>query len=110
MFRQAYAVCFNIIVMLVGKDTRKQEACIGHIIVQGVRPRAVIVPLPIGLAIQMHHHFRSKFLIDILSAMGYCTSYSEVQRFEENAASSIAPDVLLDFTHPIRWHCLKQIT
>ena len=26
--------------MLVGKDTRKQEASVGHIIVQGVRPRA----------------------------------------------------------------------
>ena len=80
--------------LLVGKDTRKQEASIGHIIVQGVRPRAVIAPLQICLAIQMHHHFRSKFLIDILSAMGYCSSYSEVQSFEENAASSIAPDVL----------------
>ena len=26
--------------------------------------------------------------------MGYCSSYSEVQRFEENAAASVAPDVL----------------
>ena len=26
--------------------------------------------------------------------MGYCSSYQEVQRFEENAASSVAPDVL----------------
>lgn len=42
----------------------------------------------------MHHHFRSKFLIDIPSAMGYCSSYSEVQRFEKNAASSVDPDVL----------------
>ena len=81
-------------IMLVGKDIRKYEASIGHIIVQGVRPRAVIAPLQIGLAIQMHHHFRSNFLIDIRSSMGYCSSYSEVQRFEENAASSVAPDVL----------------
>ena len=80
--------------LLVGKDTRKQEASIGHIIVQGVRPRALIAPLQICLAIKMHHHFQSQFSIDILSAMGYCSSYSEVQRFEENAASSIAPDVL----------------
>ena len=80
--------------LLVGKDTRKQEPSSGHISVQGVRPRVAIAPLQIGLAIQMHHHFRSKFLVDILSAMGYCSSYSEVQRFEENAASSIAPDVL----------------
>ena len=26
--------------------------------------------------------------------MGYCSSYSEVQRFEENAAFSACPDVL----------------
>jgi len=26
--------------------------------------------------------------------MGYCSSYSEVQRFEENAASSASTDVL----------------
>ena len=26
--------------------------------------------------------------------MGYCSSYSEVSRFEENAAASVAPDML----------------
>ena len=56
--------------------------------------------MQIGLAFQMHHHFRSKFLICILSAMGFCSSYSEVQMFEENAASSIAPDVLDEVLTP----------
>ena len=42
----------------------------------------------------MHHLFRSRFLIDSLSVMGYCSSYSEVQRFENNAAAAIAPDML----------------
>ena len=86
--------------LLVGKDTRRKEASIGQTIIQAVRPRIVIVPLQVGLAVQMHHHFRSRFLIDILSAMGYCSSYSEVQRFEENAASSVAPDVLGSFNIP----------
>ena len=80
--------------LLVGKDIRRKEASIGQTIIQGVRPRTVIAPLQIRLAVQMHHHFRSRFLIDSLSAMGYCSSYFEVQRFEENAASSVAPDVL----------------
>ena len=57
-------------------------------------PRSVIAPLQLGLAVQMHQHFRSRFLIYTLSAMGYCSSYPEVQRFEHNAASSVAPDVL----------------
>ena len=57
-------------------------------------PRAVIAPLQLGLAVQMHHHFQSRFWIDVPSAMGYCSSYSDVQRFKENAAASDAPDVL----------------
>ena len=43
---------------------------------------------------QMHHHFRSRFLVDTMAAMGFSFSYSEVQRFEENSAASVAPDVL----------------
>lgn len=80
--------------LFAGKDTPRKVASIGQTIVQAVRPRAVLAPLQVGLAAQMHYHFRSKFLIDVLSAMGFCSSYSEVQRFEENAASSVALDVL----------------
>ena len=60
--------------LLVGKDKSRKEASIGQAIVQGVRPRSVITPLQVGLAVQMHYHFRSRFLIDTLSAMGYCSS------------------------------------
>lgn len=37
----------------------------------------------------MHHHFGSRFLIDTLNNMGYCSSYWEVQKFEANAAASL---------------------
>lgn len=80
--------------LFVGKDTRTKVASIGQSVVQAVRPRAVVAPLQLGLSVQIHHHFRSRFLVDSLSAMGFCSSYSEVQRFEENAAASVAPDVL----------------
>ncbi|VDI57078.1 Hypothetical predicted protein [Mytilus galloprovincialis] len=36
----------------------------------------------------MHHHFSSRFLIDTLYNLGFCSSYSEVQKFEMNAAAS----------------------
>ena len=52
------------------------------------------MPLQLGLAVQMHHLYRSCFLIDSLSTMGFSSSYPEVQRFEVNAACSLAPDVL----------------
>ena len=80
--------------LFVGNDIRRKVASIGQSVVQAVRPRAVVAPLQLGLAVQLHHHFRSRFLLDSLSAMGYCSSYSEVQRFEENAAASVGQDVL----------------
>ena len=36
----------------------------------------------------MHHHFGSKFLIETLNSLGFCSSYHEVQRFEQCAAVS----------------------
>ena len=34
----------------------------------------------------MHYNIGSRFLIDSLHEHGFCSSYSEVQRFEHNAA------------------------
>ena len=53
-----------------------------------------MAPLQIALSLQMHHLYRSKFLVDTLSVMGFCSSYSEVVRFEKNAADVIAPTSL----------------
>ena len=75
--------------VFVGKDTSRKIAGIGQ-----VRPRVVIAPLQLGVAVQMHHLYRSRFLIDSLSTMGFASSYPEVQSFEINAACSLAPDVL----------------
>ena len=67
-----------------GSDTK--IAFLGQSLMQQVRPRSLIVPLPIALGVTLHHHFASRFLVDLLSKSGYITSYSEVQRFERNAA------------------------
>lgn len=39
---------------------------IGQAIIQGARPRSIIAPLQIGLGVQLHHTFKSKFLIETL--------------------------------------------
>ena len=80
--------------LLVGKDTRRKVAAVGHAIIQAVRPRAVIAPLQIGLAVQIHHLYRSKIIVDTLHKLGFCSSYTEVIRFEKNAADCVEPDVL----------------
>ena len=73
-------------IIVASKNSQKIQASLGNAIVQVVRPRMNIVPLQWGLATQMHHHFGSRFLIDSLHQHGFCSSYQEVQMFEQNAA------------------------
>lgn len=58
--------------LFVGNDADLKVASIGQAIVQAVRPRVLIAPLQVGLAVQMHHHFASRFLVDTLNSHGFC--------------------------------------
>ena len=63
------------------KCAERKIASIGQAIIQAARPRVLIAPLQIGLAVQMHHHYGFKFLIDSLNSHGFCFSYTEVKKF-----------------------------
>jgi len=75
-------------VLVSEKNNSLKVASIGQAIVQAARPRVVMAPLQIGLAVQLHHNFASRFLIDTLHHLGFCSSYQEVQMFNQNAALS----------------------
>ena len=60
-----------------GIDTDCEVTGIGHSLIQSTRPRAIISPLQIVIAVQLHYHLRSRFLIDTLYNLGFCSSYSE---------------------------------
>ena len=53
----------------------------------------ILEPLLLGLGVQMHHHFASKFLFDSLHAHGFCSSYQIVQKYERSAAASHGTDI-----------------
>ena len=61
------------------KDASLKISVIGQALVQSTRPYTVIAPLQIGLAVQMHRTFGSRFLTDTLSHLGFCTSYTELE-------------------------------
>lgn len=71
-----------------GKDTSVKIGAVGQTIMQAIRPRALLCPLQIGLSVQLYHNYRSRYLIDILYNLEFCSSYSEVIKFERNAAVS----------------------
>ena len=43
-------------------------------------------PFHLGLAIQLHHEFGSRGLVDNLNSHGFCASYSEMRRFLTSVA------------------------
>ena len=75
------------------KNNSLKMASIGQAIVQVGRPRIVIAPLQIVLAVQLHQNFASHFLIDTLHHHGFCSSYHEVQTFKQNAALDQGTDI-----------------
>ena len=79
--------------VFVGKDTSLKVASIGQAIIQSIRPRILNSPLQIGLGVQMHRQFGSRFLINTLNQLGFCSSYSEVQKYERSAAVHIGTDI-----------------
>jgi hypothetical protein len=79
-------------IVLVEKDDKKLSA-IGQAIVHVSRPRSYLAPIQMGLAIELHAMFRSRFLVETLHALGFCSSYSEVMEFEKNAAITMEPEL-----------------
>ena len=75
------------------KGEQVKLASIGQAIMQATRPREISAPLQVGLGIQLHHHFASKFRIDSLNKHEFCCSYSEVIKFERNAAVTQGTDI-----------------
>ena len=56
------------------------------ILMAAARPRNIIAPLQLGLGIEIHHKYKSRFAIDMLNSFGFSSSYSEVLKFNKNAA------------------------
>ena len=78
--------------ILASKDDVK-VASIGQAIIQAAQPRVILAPLQFGLAVQLHHHFASRFLIGTLHRLGFCSSYQEAQLFNQNAALDQGTDM-----------------
>jgi len=50
----------------------------------GSLSQGLLVPLQVGLSVQLYHLYASRFLIDTLHQCGFCCFYNEVHQFEQN--------------------------
>ena len=98
----------NLLCQLIpGKNSDLIVAAIGQSVVQSARPRTLLAPLQIGLAVQLHHMFASRFLITTLNHLGFCSSYAEVQKMELNAAATVQGTPLA--CQPVDGQCLQYV-
>ncbi|KAL8576343.1 hypothetical protein ACOMHN_048910 [Nucella lapillus] len=67
-------------------ETSVKMSAIGQAIIQLSRPNTVIAPLQFGLGVLLHRSFASRFLVDLAFHLGFSSSYTEVRKFERNAA------------------------
>ena len=79
--------------LFTSADAKLKIASIGQAVIQATRPRVILSPLQLGLGIQLHHNFASKFLIETLHKLGFCCSYKEVTKFEHSAAATQGTEV-----------------
>ena len=47
---------------------------IGQSVMQAARPRAILPPMQLGLALEVHRQFGTRFLVDVLNKFGFCSS------------------------------------
>ncbi|GFO19151.1 hypothetical protein PoB_004565600, partial [Plakobranchus ocellatus] len=84
----ASLVLFLQALMNKKNETKLKTASIGQAVTQAMRRNILIPTLQIGLGVQLHHLHGFRALIDLLHSLGFCSSYHEVQCFEQCAASS----------------------
>ena len=63
------------------------------VIMQAAHPRVLIALLQLGIGVQLHHHFASKFVINSFNKHGFRCSYQEVTKLERNAAKVHGTDL-----------------
>ena len=83
--------------LFTGREINIKVAPIGHAVIDGVRPRAVISSLQYALPVQLCNRFPLKYLLEAFSSLGYCLAYKEALKFQRNAAT-LSKDHIFDYT------------
>ena len=64
------------------------QLSVAHVIMQAAGNKSFISPLLLAVGLFIHQTTRSRLLIDVLSSLGRCVSYSQVMAFERSAVVS----------------------
>ena len=80
------SLTFFLRILMCGKKKDIKTARLGQAIAQASRHRSALLPMQFGLAVHAHRALGSRGLAEILSKLGFCSSYNQVKQFESSAA------------------------
>lgn len=78
----------------VNEKKKKKSVSIAHAIVSAVRPRSFVSSLLSSLSALLYRKYGSRNLINLISSMGFCSSYHDAQQLEISAIYHPPPNVL----------------
>lgn len=64
---------------------KKKSTALAHSLVAAVRPRSFVSPVLVALAVFLYKKYGSRKLVDVVSSLGFCSSYTEAIRLEASA-------------------------
>uniref|UniRef100_A0A0K8SXV5 Uncharacterized protein n=1 Tax=Lygus hesperus TaxID=30085 RepID=A0A0K8SXV5_LYGHE len=69
-------------ILLPSSRAQMQVKAIDHSLICVTRPRSFTSPILLGIGTLLYRKYGSRHLVDILSAMGFSSSYGEVRKLE----------------------------
>ena len=69
---------------------------LGQTIIQAKCPRSFLPPLQLAVTVTLEHNYGSRALVDLLSSLGFCSSYSEADLYRKNADVTQGVSIVLE--------------
>lgn len=77
-------------------DIGRKRHVINHALISAVRPRSFLSSIQTSLSLYLNRMYGSKHLIEVLSALGVCSSYYESDRYVKSLITAGPPAIESD--------------